>query len=161
VRQLRPGAPLTAVALLTLILAIAPTRPHLQKRGLSAVLLRPLPYPAAGRLVVLWASAGDQDRNSSASRPPGMARPEPHFAGHGHRPHPELNYTGADRPDRMIGGFVTARPSACLGATRPRAGCSRTDETAEAAVRGGRALERGLAVPLRRRSAARSAERSC
>ena len=60
-RQLRRAPGFTAVALLTLILAIGANTAIFSV--VRAVLLRPLPYPSADRLAVLWASIGDQQRN--------------------------------------------------------------------------------------------------
>ena len=129
-RQLRRAPAFTAVALLTLVLAIAANTAIYS--AVSAVLLRPLPYPDAGRLVVLWASVGDQDRNlvSFPDLQEWRARNRS-FADIGIARAQSVNYTGADRPDRMIGCFVTANTLRLLGA---RAGAGRLftdDETAE------------------------------
>ena len=60
-RQLRRAPGFTAVALLTLILAIGANTAIFSV--VRAVLLRPLPYPSADRLAVLWSSIGDQRRS--------------------------------------------------------------------------------------------------
>jgi putative ABC transport system permease protein len=129
-RQLRRAPAFTAVALLTLILAIAANTAIYS--AVSAVLLRPLPYPAAGRLVVLWATAGDQDRNlvSFPDLQEWRARNRT-FADIGLARIQSVNYTGADRPDRMIGGFVTASTLHLLGAHAAAGRLFADDETAE------------------------------
>ena len=125
-RQLRRAPAFTAVALLTLVLAIAANTAIYS--AVSAVLLRPLPYPDAGRLVVLWASMGDQER-ALVSYPDFQewrARNRT-FADIGLARTQSVNYTGADRPDRLIGCFVTANTLRLLGA-RAAAGRLFTDE---------------------------------
>jgi putative ABC transport system permease protein len=59
-RQLRRAPAFTAVSLLTLVLAIGANTAIFS--AVSAVLLRPLPYPNADRLTVLWARAPGQDQ---------------------------------------------------------------------------------------------------
>ena len=129
-RQLRRAPAFTAVALLTLVLAIAANTAIYS--AVSAVLLRPLPYPDAGRLVVLWASVGDQDRNlvSFPDLQEWRARNRT-FADIGVVRTQSVNYTGADRPDRMIGSFVTANTLRLLGAHAAAGRLFSDDETAE------------------------------
>jgi putative ABC transport system permease protein len=129
-RQLRRAPAFTAVALLTLILAIAANTAIYS--AVSAVLLRPLPYPDAGRLVVLWASTGDQDRNlvSYPDLQEWRARNRT-FADIGLARSQSVNYTGADRPDRLIGSFVTANTLRLLGVHAAVGRLFADDETAE------------------------------
>jgi putative ABC transport system permease protein len=129
-RQLRRAPAFTAVALLTLILAIAANTAIYS--AVSAVLLRPLPYPDAGRLLMLWSITGDQDRNlvsfpdlqewrarNRTLTDIGVVRTQ------------SVNYTGADRPDRMIGSFVTANTLRLLGARAAAGRLFSDDETTE------------------------------
>ena len=128
-RQLRRAPAFTAVALLTLVLAIAANTAIYS--AVSAVLLRPLPYPDAGRLVVLWASVGDQDQNlvSFPDLQEWRARNRT-FVDIGVVRTQSVNYTGADRPDRMVGSFVTANTLRLLGAHAAAGRLFSDDETA-------------------------------
>jgi putative ABC transport system permease protein len=130
-RQLRRAPAFTAVALLTLILAIAANTAIYS--AVSAVLLRPLPYPDAGRLVVLWAAADDQKRNlvSYPDLQEWRARNRT-LADIGVARTQSVNYTGADRPDRLIGCFVTANTLRLLGARAAVGRLFTDDETAAA-----------------------------
>ncbi len=132
-RQLRRAPGFTAVALLTLVLAIGVNTSIFS--AVSAVLLRPLPYPNAGRLAVLWSSSpslGDQRRvlvaypdlvewraRNRTFQDLGFARTQ------------SVNLTGTEQPDRLVGCFVTANTLRLLGA-RAALGRLFTDaETAE------------------------------
>ncbi|HET9040589.1 MAG TPA: ABC transporter permease, partial [Gemmatimonadales bacterium] len=129
-RQLRRAPAFTAVALLTLILAIAANTAIYS--AVSAVLLRPLPYPAAGRLVVLWAPGGDQGRNlvSYPDLQEWRARNRT-FEDIGVARTQSVNYTGAEHPDRLVGCFVTANTLRLLGARAAAGRLFADDETAE------------------------------
>jgi predicted permease len=114
-RQLRRAPAFTAVALLTLVLAIGINTAIFS--AVSAVLLRPLPYPAANRLAVVWGSMGD-GRRALLAYPDllemrartrtfddlGLARTQ------------SVNLTGTGQPDRLVGCFVTANTLRLLGA---------------------------------------------
>ncbi len=126
IRQLaaRPG--FTAVAVLTLALGIGATTAIFSVA--DAVLLRPLPYPDAGRLTVLWGSRGTQ-------RP--LPIPITDFVDWRARNHSfvdmgivrtqSVNLTGTDKPDRLIGSFVSASTLRLMGA-RMAAGRSFTEQ---------------------------------
>jgi len=126
IRQLaaRPG--FTAVAVLTLALGIGATTAIFSVA--DAVLLRPLPYPDPGRLMVLWGARGTQ-------RP--LLFPITDFVDWRSRTHSfvdmgiarvqSVNLTGSDAPDRLIGSFVTASTLPLFGA-RMAAGRSFTEE---------------------------------
>ena len=129
-RQLRRAPAFTAVSLLTLVLAIGANTAIFS--AVSAVLLRPLPYPDANRLTVLWARAPGQDQILIAYPDLQAWRARNRtFADIGLDRVQTVNLTGGDRPEPMIGGFVTANTLRLLGA---RAGLGRLfldEETAE------------------------------
>jgi predicted permease len=114
-RQLRRAPGFTAVALLTLILAIGANTAIFSV--VRAVLLRPLPYPSADRLAVLWGSIGDQQRNllSFPDIEEWRARNRT-FADIGVTRTQSVNLTGGEEPDRLIGCFITANTLRLLGA---------------------------------------------
>src|SRR5262249_4030888 len=115
VRQLRRAPGFTAVALLTLVLAIGANTAIFSV--VSAVLLRPLPYPNADRLTILWGAAGDQKQNlvSIPDAKEWQARNRS-FAEMSIARSQSVNLTGRDRPDRLQGTFVTANALRLLGA---------------------------------------------
>ncbi len=114
-RQLRRAPGFTAVALLTLILAIGANTAIFSV--VRAVLLRPLPYPSADRLAVLWSSIGDQRRSLISLPDLEEWRARNHtFADIGVARTQSVNLTGGDEPDRLIGCFVTANTLRILGA---------------------------------------------
>ena len=104
-RTLRRAPAFTAVAILTLALGIGANTAIFSV--VNAVLLRPLPFPAADRLVLLWAARPGQPqmlisvpdlqewraRNHTLERI-GLVRVQ------------SVNLTGTGRPDRLIGQFV-------------------------------------------------------
>jgi predicted permease len=128
-RQLRRAPAFTAVAVLTLVLAIGANTAIFS--AVSAVLLRPLPYPAADRLALVWQAFGDS-RRTLLTYPDlveyrarnrtlddiGIARTQ------------SVNLTGGDRPDRMVGCFVSANTLRLLGARTVRGRLFTDAETA-------------------------------
>ncbi len=114
-RQLRRSPGFTAVALLTLVLAIGANTAIFSV--VSAVLLRPLPYPDAVRLTVVWGAVGDQTQNlvSIPDAKEWQARNRT-FAEMSIARSQSVNLTGRDRPDRLQGSFVTANALRLLGA---------------------------------------------
>jgi predicted permease len=130
VRQLRRAPAFTGIALLTIVLAIGINTSIFS--AVSAVLLRPLPYPHAERLTVLWASLGDQ-RRSLISYPDLMEwRARNHgFEDIGLVRTQSVNLTGTDQPDRLVGAFVTANTLRLLGAYAAFGRLFTDEETAE------------------------------
>ena len=114
-RQLRRAPAFTAVALLTLVLAIGINTAIFS--AVSAVLLRPLPYPDAGRLSVIWGSLGD-GRRALFAYPDllEMRSRNRSFEDLGLVRTQSINLTGSGRPDRLVGCFVTANTLRLLGA---------------------------------------------
>ncbi|MGH7499697.1 MAG: ABC transporter permease [Gemmatimonadales bacterium] len=130
VRQLRRAPGFTAVALLTLILAIGANTAIFSV--VSAVLLRPFPYPSADRLTVLWASVGSQERNlvSFPDLTEWRARNRT-FTDMGMARTQSVNLTGGEEPDRLVGCFVTANTLRLLGARTVIGRLFTDEETAE------------------------------
>ncbi len=114
-RQLaaRPG--FTAVVILTLALGIGANTAIFGV--VNAVLLRPLPYPAAERLTVLWGTRGGQSQTVVSIPDVQDWRARNHsFEDIGIVRQQSVNLTGAEAPDRLSGDFVTASTLALLGA---------------------------------------------
>jgi predicted permease len=130
IRQLRRAPAFTAVALLTLVLAIGINTAIFS--AVSAVLLRPLPYPEAGRLTVLWGSLGDGKR-AMFSYPDlqEMRARNRTFDDIGLARCQSINLTGTGRPDRLVGCFVTANTLRLLGAHAAMGRLFTDAETAE------------------------------
>ena len=106
-RHLRRAPAFAAVAVLTLVLAIGANTAIFS--AVSAVLLRPLPWPHGDRLAVAWGTMGDSPRvllsypdlveyraRNRTLDDLAIARSQ------------SVNLTGSDRPDRLAGSFVSA-----------------------------------------------------
>ena len=126
VRHLRRAPAFAAVAILTLVLAIGANTAIFS--AVSAVLLRPLPYPHADRLTAIWGMLRDSPRvllsypdlleyraRNRTLDDLGLVRQQ------------SVNLTGGDRPDRLVGSFVTANFFRLVGA-RAELGRLFTDE---------------------------------
>jgi putative ABC transport system permease protein len=129
-RTLMKSPGFTLVAVLTLGLGIGATTAIFSV--VSAVLLRPLPYPDAGRIALIWGTRGDQPQTllSIPAFHDWEARNRS-FAAMGIARMQSVNLTGTAEPDRLVGNFVTAPTLGILGA-RPALGRLFTPpETAE------------------------------
>jgi len=130
IRQLLKRRGFTAVIVLTLALGIGANTAIFSV--VNAVLLRPLPYPAAERLAVIWGARGEQypllfsiaDFNDYRTRNHtfedlGLVRSQ------------SVNLTGTDQPDRLVGSFITASTLEVLGAHTALGRLFTVQETAE------------------------------
>jgi putative ABC transport system permease protein len=118
-RVLRARPTFTFVAVLTLALGIGATTAIF---GIvSAVLLRPLPWPHADRLVLVWGSRGSARQNGVVYLDYLDWRAQNRsFAALGVIRGQSVNLTGGDRPERVTGEFVTANVFRMLGNTAQR-----------------------------------------
>lgn len=115
-RTLRVRPTFTLVAVLTLALGIGATTAIFSV--VSAVLLRPLPWPHADRLAVVWGTRGTARQNGVVYLDYLDWRAQTRsFAGLGVVRAQSVNLTGGDQPERIIGEFVTANIFQILGNT--------------------------------------------
>ncbi|HKV50404.1 MAG TPA: ABC transporter permease [Gemmatimonadaceae bacterium] len=104
----------TAVAALTLTLGIGANTAIFSV--VSAVLLRPLPFPNADRLAVLWATNGSNKQLLTSIDDVADWRTRTHtFDDIGVARTQSVNLTGTGTPDRLVGSFVSANTLALLG----------------------------------------------
>ena len=122
----RPG--FTAVALITLTLGIGGNSAIFTL--VNAVLLQSLPYPEPNQLVNIW-GANETSRRLLISIPDFEdLRVRNHsFAEMGIARSQSVNLTGGDRPDRVVGNFVTAPSLRMLGPTMAMGRPFTDDET--------------------------------
>jgi predicted permease len=114
-RHLRRAPGFTAVAVLTLVLAVGANTAIFS--AVSAVLLRPLPYPHADRIAAVWGTMTDAPRTL-------LSYPDLLEYRARNRTLDDLaivrqqsvNLTGSERPDRLIGAFITANYLRIFGA---------------------------------------------
>jgi predicted permease len=129
-RQLRKAPGFTIVAVLTLALAIGANTSIFS--AVSAVLLRPLPFPAADRLTLIWGAQGEQKQVLVAIPDVKEWRARNHtFEAIGIIRSQSVNLTGGERPDRLVGSFVTADILRMLGARLGKGRFFTDEETAE------------------------------
>jgi putative ABC transport system permease protein len=130
IRTLLKSPGFTLVAVLTLALGIGANTAIFSV--VSAVLLRPLPYPDAGRIALVWGTRGDQRQTL-------MSVPAFHdWAGRTHTFEEmgiarmqSVNLTGSEAPDRLSGNYVTASTLHILGARAQIGRLFTPQETAE------------------------------
>ena len=132
-RTLRARPTFTLIAVLTLALGIGATTAIFSL--VDAVLLRPLPWPHADRLVLVWGTRGTVRQNGVVFLDyldwKAQARS---FSSLGVVRGQSVNLTGGDQPERVIGEFVTANVFRMLGNTTQQ-GRLFTDAETEAASR--------------------------
>lgn len=106
-RTLRARPTFSIVSVLTLALGIGATTAIFSV--VSAVLLRPLPWPEADRLVIVWGTRGTTRQNGVVYLDYLDWRAQTHsFSSLGIIRGQSVNLTGGDQPERVIGEFVTA-----------------------------------------------------
>lgn len=132
-RTLRARPTFTLVAILTLALGIGATTAIFS--AVSAVLLRPLPWPDSERLVLVWGTRGTTRQNGVVYLDYLDWRAQARsFASLGVVRGQSVNLTGGDEPERVIGEFVTANVFRMLGNTAQQ-GRLFTDAETEVASR--------------------------
>jgi hypothetical protein len=132
-RTLRARPAFTLVAVLTLALGIGATTAIFSV--VNAVLLRPLPWPEADRLVLIWGTRGTVKQNGVVYLDyldwQKMSRS---FDALAVMRGQSVNLTGGDQPERVTGSFVTSNFLSLLGAT-PEQGRFFTPEETEVATK--------------------------
>ena len=118
----------TLVAVLTLALGIGATTAIFSV--VNAVLLRPLPWPNADRLVLIWGTRGPVKQNGVVFLDyidwKTMSRS---FDALAVMRGQSVNLTGGDQPERVTGSFVTSNFFSLLGATPERGRFFTREET--------------------------------
>src|SRR5439155_8583296 len=117
VRTLRKNRTYATIAILTLALGIGATTAIFS--AVNAVLLRPLPFPHADRIVTLWSTLGGKTTQSLLADYSDVmewrARSRS-FESIGIMRGMSVNLTGTGTPDRLSGVFVGAETFDILGA---------------------------------------------
>jgi hypothetical protein len=107
VRRLIKAPGFTLVVVLTLALGIGANTAIFS--AVNAVLLRPLPWPDPDRLVMVYGTRGAQGQQGVAYQDfLDWRRETRSFAQLGVVRFQSVNLTGGDRPDRLVGAFVSA-----------------------------------------------------
>jgi len=115
-RTLRARPAFTIIAVLTLGLGIGATTAIFSV--VNAVLLRPFPWPEANRLVLVWGTRGSTRQNGVVYLDYLDWQKRSHsFDALAVMRGQSVNLTGGDRPERVIGSFVTANMFPVIGAT--------------------------------------------
>ena len=128
VRTLVKRPAFAILAILTLALGIGANTAIFSV--VSAVILRPLPYPAAERIVSIWGASKTQPRLLMSIPDVQDLRARNHtFADIGIARSQSVNLTGIDAPDRVGGDFVTAATLEILGARTIKGRIFRPEET--------------------------------
>jgi putative ABC transport system permease protein len=118
----------TLVAMLTLALGIGATTSIFSV--VNAVLLRPLPWPDADRLVLIWGTRGSVKQNGVVYLDYlDWQRASRSFDALAVMRGQSVNLTGGDQPERVIGSFVTSNIFSLLGATPERGRFFTPEET--------------------------------
>jgi putative ABC transport system permease protein len=126
-RSLRRSPGFTLAAVLTLALGIGANTAIFSV--IDAVMLRPLPYPEADRLAMLWAERGAERRLLSIPDIEDFRARSRVFAGIGIVRQQSVSLTGRDAPDRLSGAYVEASALSVLGARASRGRLFRPEET--------------------------------
>ena len=127
-RSLRRVPGFTLVAVLTLALGIGANTAIFSV--VHAVLLSPLPYPDASRLVAIWGARGADRQILTAYTDVEDWRARNHtFDDIGVIRGMSVNLTGRETPDRLVGEFITAQALSVLGATAARGRVFTPEET--------------------------------
>jgi len=135
VRTLAKAPVFTLVAVGTLALGIGANTAIFS--AVSAVLLRPLPYPDADRLVAIWGSRGaDHQLLTAYADLMDFRAGTGALEGLGVVRGMSVNLTGRDTPDRLSGEFVTADVFTVLGARAELGRTFTADETEPGRGRG-------------------------
>jgi len=115
-RTLRARPAFTMIAAITLALGIGATTAIFSV--VNAVLLRPLPWPDADRLVIVWGTRGEAKQNGVVYLDYlDWQRESRSFDALGVFRGQSVNLTGGDQPERVVGSFVTANFFSILRAT--------------------------------------------
>ncbi len=128
VRTLVKRPAFAILAILTLTLGIGANTAIFSV--VSAVILRPLPYPAADRIVSIWGASKAQPRLLMSIPDVQDLRARNHtFDDIGISRSQSVNLTGIDAPDRVGGDFVTASTLEIMGARTIKGRLFRPEET--------------------------------
>jgi putative ABC transport system permease protein len=127
-RSLRRSPAFTLAAILTLALGIGANAAIFNI--IDAVLLRPLPYPSADRLAVIWGTNANGQRSLISPADIIDWRTRTHsFDDISMLRQQSVNLTGGETPERLSGAFISANTLSILGAHVARGRLMRPEET--------------------------------